>query len=174
MNNVKVESLYKTASIYAPSIVFIEDADIFLQNRQSTYNGQTLTGFLNLIDGLKENTGVVTILTCNNPELLDEAVKNRPKRFDVIIEFPNPAIEQRIEILLKKLINHIKEQDVEVLTSIAGEMNGFSGAHLVEFADRLIMSKIYKGIEYIERSMITDELENFGFKPFNDSKIGIR
>ena len=174
VNNQKIEKLYITASMYAPSIVYIEDADIFLQQRQYNLNGFTLSGFLNLIDGLKENTGVITIITCNSPELLDEAVKNRPKRFDVIIEFPNPALEQRIEILQVKLKEHIKEEDSDYLSSIAGKMHGFSGAHITEFADRLIMSKIYSDIEFVSRELMDRELENFSFRPSGSNTIGLR
>lgn len=173
MNSVKIEKLYSTASMYSPSIVYIEDADIFLQQRQYNFNGYSLSGFLNLIDGLKENNGVITIVTCNNPELLDEAVKNRPKRFDTIIEFPNPPMEQRLDILNAKLKKYIKPADLVYLSAVASRMDGFSGAHITEFADRLIMSKIYSDSEFINSRMIDDELENFSFTPSSRKTIGI-
>jgi hypothetical protein len=52
-------------------------------------------------------------------------------------------------------------------------MNGFSGAHLVEFADRLIMSAIYGGNKTIDQVMILRELKSFDFKVSADKTIGL-
>ncbi len=172
--NTWLEDLYTTASANAPSIVLIEDADIFLQKRMTNFQAAKLSDFLNVIDGIRQNDGIITILTCNNPELLDEAVKNRPKRFDVIIDFPNPAAEQRREILIDKIEKHMKPGDTDLIEEASERFEGFSGAHLCEFGERLIMSKIYKGREYFDREIFDEELQKFGFKPSLKKPIGIR
>lgn len=169
----KINSLYEMASAFAPAIVLIEDADIFLNERRFNINQGTLTDFLNIIDGLRENDGIVTILTCNNPELLDEAVKNRPKRFDVIIEFGNPGYEERREILHSKLQKYISEEDSSIIDDVARDMEGFSGAHITEIADRLIMLKIYRKKDHIDSDMIDEITGQFGFKRSRSSRIGL-
>jgi hypothetical protein len=108
-----IEGLYRTAAKFAPSIILIEDADIFLQQRTYSCNTGALSEFLNVIDGIRENNGIITIITCNRSELLDEAVKNRPKRFDAIIEFNNPEYTERMEILIDKLEKYLSEESRE-------------------------------------------------------------
>ncbi|HOP65101.1 MAG TPA: ATP-binding protein [Spirochaetota bacterium] len=171
----RVDDIYKSASRNAPAIVLIEDADIFLQKRTFNANSDKLSDFLNIIDGIRENNGIITILTCNNPELLDEAVKNRPKRFDVIIEFPNPAMEQRKEILQDRLDSHLDAEGIYLIDEAAEKFEGFSGAHLCEFAERLIMSKIYSNKEFIDAEIFESEIVKFGFSPSKKKgNIGIR
>ncbi|MFC1670042.1 AAA family ATPase [Spirochaetota bacterium] len=151
----------------SPVILFIEDADIYLKDRFENPNKSTLSEFLNKLDGLKDNRGVLTIITANNPEMLDEAVKNRPKRFDVIIEFPNPPIEQRKEILTDELFEYIRGEDKKLINEIAQKLNGFSGAHIKEFAERLKMSSVYNKKKYISEEIVNSELANFDFKPID-------
>lgn len=170
----RVSDIYKMASRNTPAIILIEDADIFLQKRTFNSNSDKLSDFLNIIDGISENNGIITILTCNNPELLDEAVKNRPKRFDVIIEFPNPALEQRREILTDKIEKQIHPDNIALIDEAAAYFEGFSSAHICEFAERLIMARIYKSMEFIDTEIFDEEIRKFGFKPSSRKPAGIR
>lgn len=51
--------------------------------------------FLNELDGLAANAGILTIATTNHPERIDDAIVNRPSRFDVKYNFALPDIELR-------------------------------------------------------------------------------
>jgi AAA+ superfamily predicted ATPase len=42
-----------------------------------------------------ENAGILTIATTNHPELIDDAILNRPSRFDVKYTFECPSEELR-------------------------------------------------------------------------------
>lgn len=70
------------------SIVVLEDIDGVKATKDrkkdkdsSDGGGVTLQGLLNVLDGFQSPYGVITIMTTNHPELLDEAVK-RPGRVD--------------------------------------------------------------------------------------------
>lgn len=51
--------------------------------------------FLNELDGLAANAGILTIATTNHPERIDDAIVNRPSRFDVKYNFALPDVELR-------------------------------------------------------------------------------
>ena len=171
-NNNFIQLTYQFANKISPAIVFIEDADIFLNGRFNNYSGHALSEFLNQIDGISQNNSVITIITANHPELLDEAIKNRPKRFDVIIEFTNPGPEQRREILYHRLKDRLDSDGLSCIDELSENLDDFSCAHITELADRLILSCLYNDIETISREMINSELVNFDFKPMISSKAG--
>lgn len=57
--------------------------------------------FLNELDGLAANAGILTIATTNHPERIDDAIVNRPSRFDVKYNFDLPEVELRKEFAKK-------------------------------------------------------------------------
>lgn len=75
-------------------IVIIEDIDNFIAADE--YSRSNLdTYLLNVLDGNLKVGGVVTIATTNYIEKVAERYKNRPSRFDRVIEFPLPNDESR-------------------------------------------------------------------------------
>lgn len=163
MNNDLLHNVYSTANRIGPAIIFIEDADIFMQKRNMNLSPFTLSELLNRIDGLEENDGIITIITANSPHLLDEAVKDRPRRFDVIIELPNPAFKERRDIITEKLSPWMRAEDAELVNEIARKMHGYSGAHVSELCERMVLSMIYKNEEQLNSWIIQEELCRFGF-----------
>jgi SpoVK/Ycf46/Vps4 family AAA+-type ATPase len=86
------------------------------------------------MDGLRENRGVLTILTSNAPEKMPNALIDRPGRFHDILNFDVPKKEMRKEMILKWSKEEIDEKSLE---AILEQTEGLSGAHikeLVEFA----------------------------------------
>lgn len=59
--------------------------------------------FLNELDGLAANAGILTIATTNHPERIDDAIVNRPSRFDVKYNFTLPNVELRTAFARKWL-----------------------------------------------------------------------
>ena len=154
-----IEQLYRFAAFIAPCVVFIEDADLFLQDRDRLGPFSIKLGeFLNRIDGLQENRGVVTIITANRPEFMDEAVKNRPRRFDARIIFANPDAGQRREILEYRLRDCRLEAEM-ILGDVANRTEGLSCAHISELAERLRLAMVYNGREMIDFEMVENVLE---------------
>jgi ATP-dependent Zn protease len=83
---------YFTTDGYREIIILIEDIDAVFEKRDNILNKsqkmKQLLSFdvlINTISGMKENSGILTIITTNKPELLDEALI-RPGRIDKRIE----------------------------------------------------------------------------------------
>lgn len=93
-------------------ITIIEDIDNFLG-----YNGNAShldTYLLNILDGNMKIGGLVTIATTNFIEKIESRYKNRPSRFDLVIEFPLPNDESR-RMFIEKSVMHedLNKIDIE-------------------------------------------------------------
>lgn len=69
------------------SMVLLEDVDIVHSSRvrDDTEKGVTLAGLLNALDGMVTPHGIITVMTTNNKDILDDALV-RPGRVDYTIE----------------------------------------------------------------------------------------
>lgn len=75
-------------------ITIIEDIDNFVSDSdERTTNFDTY--LLNILDGNLKVGGVVTIATTNYIDKIANRYKNRPSRFDRVVEFPLPNAESR-------------------------------------------------------------------------------
>lgn len=88
------------------SVLLIEDIDVYAQavsrDPENSGNGRdapTLAGLLNSLDGVCTPHGLITIMTTNTLEVLDEAVI-RPGRVDLKEEFTNLDLQQ-IDAIVK-------------------------------------------------------------------------
>jgi AAA+ superfamily predicted ATPase len=99
--------------------------------------------FLNEIDGLVQNQGVLTIATTNHPERIDDAILNRPSRFDVKYDFalPNQSLRKQFAFKwIKKSRKSASEvenlfarsDDEAIAGDIAKRTEGWSFAFLKE------------------------------------------
>lgn len=73
------------AAVPANSIIILEDIDIVSAVKKrddDDDNGVTMTGMLNVLDGFQSPPGVITIMTTNRKDVLDEAII-RPGRVDL-------------------------------------------------------------------------------------------
>jgi len=128
-----VRAIFHHARNNAPCILVIEDLD-------SLVTPEVRSFFLNEIDGLGQNEGILTIATTNHPEQIDDAIINRPSRFDVKYNFDLPTEELRRKYAIKWIhkISTLKAgvsfgDDVEMLAQdIAKETDGWSYAFLKE------------------------------------------
>lgn len=94
------------AGIMPNSILLIEDIDIFSRSisREQSPDGRdglTLAGLLNALDGVATPHGLVTIITTNHPEKLDEALI-RAGRIDHTIELHEPT-DWQVETLFENV-----------------------------------------------------------------------
>lgn len=83
-------------------IVIIEDIDNFISN--GTQSTDLDTYLLNILDGNMKISGMVTIATTNFIERIEQRYKNRPSRFDRVIEFPLPNDESRRMFIEKTIL----------------------------------------------------------------------
>ncbi|KAH8110598.1 P-loop containing nucleoside triphosphate hydrolase protein [Phellopilus nigrolimitatus] len=89
-----VRSIFNHARENAPCILVIEDLDSLVTPNVRSF-------FLNELDGLGQNEGILTIATTNHPERIDDAILNRPSRFDVKYDFALPTEALRNAYALK-------------------------------------------------------------------------
>jgi SpoVK/Ycf46/Vps4 family AAA+-type ATPase len=94
------------AQIPSKSIVLFEDFDNYFDGRRCTLGGDnksikfTFDIILNGLDGAyTTHDGVVFIMTVNDIDKVDEALKNRPSRFKFVREFGNPDLKMRSMLL---------------------------------------------------------------------------
>lgn len=73
------------ARVQPNSMLLLEDVDVFhaTRSRDAEYNEVSLSGLLNALDGVATPQGLITVMTTNNLEVLDEAL-TRPGRVDVM------------------------------------------------------------------------------------------
>lgn len=130
----RVRDLFNTAKKYAPSILFIDEIDTIGRKRGSSLGGsndereQTLNQLLVELDGFSNRENVIVIGATNRVDVLDSALL-RPGRFDRIIQFHTPTVDERVSILKVHAENKNLDPDID-LKQIATRTPGFTGAQL--------------------------------------------
>ena len=85
------------------------DGQPWVHLQDSNLGGVTMSGFLNVLDGIQSKEGMVTIMTSNSPDSLDPALI-RPGRIDRKVLFGYASKE-----VIAKLFSHIFEKAPEEL-----------------------------------------------------------
>lgn len=127
-----VRELFTMAKKHAPSIIFMDEIDSIGGKRiEGSRSGdsevqRTMLELLNQLDGFDSTPNVKIIMATNRIDILDPALL-RPGRIDRKIEFPNPNVDARVDILKihSRKMNLKKGID---LRKIGEKMNGCSGA----------------------------------------------
>lgn len=70
-----MQQVFSQARLLAPCVLILEDLDNMINPSNRSF-------FLNQIDGITPNNGVLVIATTNFLEKLDPALSKRPSRFD--------------------------------------------------------------------------------------------
>ncbi|MCA9567669.1 MAG: AAA family ATPase, partial [Myxococcales bacterium] len=106
----------------------LEDLDALVTEKSKSF-------FLNELDGLTDNTGVIVLASTNWPERLDPALRDRPSRFDRRYTFALPGRAERIR-WLERWDGRSTHADVRLgevaRRTVAAETAGFSYAFLQE------------------------------------------
>ena len=139
-----IAQIYGLARELAPTIVFIEDIDLIAKDRSIDGENPVLCELMNQLDGLQENRGVITVVTTNYIELVENALQNRPGRFDRKIEFSLPDAAIREKMLCSMLDGRILDRDEEPvdLRAVAAMCDGLSPSHLREVVNTAVMNAI--------------------------------
>ena len=75
----------------APCLLIFEDIDSLVSPMVRSY-------FLNEVDGLESNHGILMIGSTNHLERLDPGIAKRPSRFDRKYFFDVPSRNERIQV----------------------------------------------------------------------------
>ena len=124
-----IREIFKKARKMAPCLLIFEDLD-------SMITEDTRSFFLNEVDGLESNDGIMMIGSTNYLEKLDAGITKRPSRFDRKYHFDLPASPERAqycEYWRSRLAdNKAIEFPPTLCSAIAGITEGFSFAYLQE------------------------------------------
>jgi len=85
-----IQQIFTHARKMAPCLLIFEDLDSMVEDKTRSY-------FLNAVDGLESNEGILMIGSTNHLGQLDAAITKRPSRFDRKYHFRVPGHEERVE-----------------------------------------------------------------------------
>lgn len=142
-----VTALFEAARSLTPCIIFIEDMDLFGRERISLGSGSSvLNEFLACLDGAESNTGVVVMASTNDFDSMDEALADRPGRFDLKEEIPLPDFNDRSEMLKSFLKSYNARPDSSVTqetwTTIINMVEGLTGAYIKDLANSIMIRAV--------------------------------
>ena len=96
-----VQSLFETARKNKPCLIFIDEADTLIASRNKESHSEsigTITKFLEEMDSMESNDGILVIFATNMPEEnIDKAVK-RAGRVDKCIHVMQPIFDERVKL----------------------------------------------------------------------------
>ncbi|KAI4222374.1 MAG: hypothetical protein L6R36_006203 [Xanthoria steineri] len=84
-----IQSIFRQARTQAPCLLVFEDLDSLVTDNVRSY-------FLNEVDGLESNDGILMVGSTNHLERLDPGIRKRPSRFDRKYFFGLPDMDERI------------------------------------------------------------------------------
>jgi ATP-dependent Clp protease adapter protein ClpS len=133
------------ARLLQPTMVVIEDVDLIARDREDmgACEEPLLNGLLNEMDGLKEDSDILFVLTTNRPEQLESALAGRPGRIDQAIEVPLPDEIGRSK--LARLYGKDLALDQAIVDEAVRRTEGVSAAFIKELMRRLAQGSIARG-----------------------------
>ncbi len=112
----------------SPCIVVMEDIDSFGESREFRPNSE-LSDFLQFLSGLSENDDkIVFVATTNHIDYLDEAIAERPVRFNRKYKFNLPTPKE-IDMLIEL---YFKEEGITSAQKSLCYNKRFTGSHIKE------------------------------------------
>ena len=138
-----VKSVFKLARRLSPALIIIEDIDTAGTVSRKFTDHPILGEYLQAMDGMESNNGVVILATTIHTENIVPAISDRPGRFDRIIEVPLPDKNQRKEIIQNLMRNMpTKIHSGKAIDKIASKSKGLSGAWIREVVQTAMIEAI--------------------------------
>jgi len=133
-NLASFEQVMQVARFVAPTVLFLEDLDLFAEERD--HNGWAGLGeLMNQLDGAVDNEDIVTIATTNRLEVIEKALRNRPGRFDRVVKFEamdEPCRQRMLAKLLAKA-----ELSARDMNHLVASTTDYTGAQIEELSNTL-------------------------------------
>ncbi|KAK6509779.1 hypothetical protein TWF481_004509 [Arthrobotrys musiformis] len=123
-----IRAIFGKAREQSPCFLIWEDLDSIIDDSNRSF-------FLNELDGLEDNNGILVIGTTNHLDRLDPGIIKRPSRFDRKYLFDNPSDGERVkyvEYWRHKLDGTPIDFTDDLVKELAGLMNNFSFAYMKE------------------------------------------
>jgi AAA+ superfamily predicted ATPase len=130
------DQIQELFSVDRRGIVFFDDMDLALRDRETVHETEDQAVFLSALDGITVHEGIVFVFTTNCAlDLIDRAFK-RPGRIDLVLHFKPPDRALRRELIQRWHEDIIKSIDVE---KAVGTTESFSFAEVEELKNLLVM-----------------------------------
>jgi SpoVK/Ycf46/Vps4 family AAA+-type ATPase len=141
-----VRGAFALARRLKPTILFLEDLDLYATDRRGADTSVcvALGEILAQLDGLTENDGLMVIATTNDLTAIEPAIRERPNRFDAVIEVGPPDADARRRIL-KTRLGKLPPLAERFYDEAVRRTDGYSGAQVQEAAWRIIQQAIFNG-----------------------------
>jgi SpoVK/Ycf46/Vps4 family AAA+-type ATPase len=168
-NNYKsmssIKALYKLADFLSPCIIILEDLDLFSQDRDRGGDVMSLGALMNVLDGVNSIKNSITIGTTNRIESIEAALRNRPGRFDRIIEIPPLDGDLRDKMFKERLSDW--KVNKNVWGYLVDNTEDWTGAEVQELVNSLHLKHISskrteKKIDKKWAEEIIDTMDKFG------------
>jgi hypothetical protein len=131
------DSIQQLFSVERRGIVFFDDMDLALRDRETVRETEDQAVFLSALDGISVHEGVVFVFTSNcAPELIDRAFK-RPGRLDLVLHFKAPDESLRRRLLERWHEDIRRHLDLD---QAVASTDGYSFAEIEELKNLLIMN----------------------------------
>ena len=149
----KVWQTAQQSASQQPTVLFIDEIDVLCPQRStsasavSSSSADRLTGqLLTLMDGWKGEAGLLVLAATNHPHTVDAALR-RPGRFDVEVELPPPAADERQRIL-RYYTRGMQLGDEVDLAQLGERCVGYVGADLEAVCREAGLSALKRYMEH--------------------------
>jgi transitional endoplasmic reticulum ATPase len=88
-DQASIRQIFVKARAVAPALLVFEDLDSLVTDELRSF-------FLNEVDGIEENNGILIIGSTNHLDRLDTSITKRPSRFDRKYHFKTPSQQERL------------------------------------------------------------------------------
>jgi hypothetical protein len=137
-----VAAVKELFTVHRRGVIFFDDMDIALRDRNTVKETDDQAVFLSALDGIEAHEGVVYVFTTNcGLDLIDPAFK-RPGRIDLVLHFAPPTAELRRELIGRW---HADVRGGVDVAAAVEQTEGFSFAEVEELKNLLILRHIDAG-----------------------------
>ena len=148
---------FTSAREAAPCVFFVDEIDSFTdRDRDTSDNGYlrgVVNGLLEEMDGAEGLEGVVIIAACNNPDVIDPAVK-RSGRLDRHIQLELPDRDARVDILYYHLAGAVDKLELGLTTRQTAGLSGADLERVARDARRLARrERVPLSVKHVARSL---------------------
>ncbi len=153
-----IEKVFEIAKRLSPCILFIDEFDYVAKTRTSDEHAAVKRAVNTLLKSIDEinmvEDGVILIAATNHPSLLDPAVW---RRFDKIVEFPEPSEKLRKRIFELALAKVPGKFDINELVSLT---EGFTGAEIKLVVREAVLRALLDGRKEITQNDLVKAIED--------------
>jgi cell division protease FtsH len=130
-----------------PSLLVLEDVDLIAQERDFGYENPLLFELLNELDGIGEDSDVLTLLTTNRADLLEPALAARPGRVDLAVELPLPGVDEQRRLL--ELYSRTVDTDVADWDTVIERVLGTPASFVRELVRTAALHATFAGSDVV-------------------------